>query len=382
MKKLLMVISLVVLFCFTFGCKKQEQVERFMEEGVEVVINHLEPYKIKGESSDLFIEEEFRIDTEREEFLKIGFVEISAFDVDSEGNIYFLNPRSNANLIFKFDKNGEFLTSFGRKGQGPGEIQASMHLDINHEGQILIPDQGKRELLFLKENGEFIESKSADLFFMKIHPLPNGNYLVWHQDIGAPRDEYLAQTPLSLFSSDFEEIMELDRYKLQNYRVTGKRKGTEPLFSWSVSDKHIYIGNEDRDYEIWVFDFSGNLVRKIRKEYKRVHIPDEFQRERVETLSENLKSVTYFPESFPPFQGFFADDLGKLYVMTYEQEEGSGEYIFDIFNKEGAFIGRKSLKAIYGLGYVMAMIKQKHLYCIKEKESGYKELMVYKMRWE
>ncbi len=47
MKKLQMILPLVFLLCFTFGCTRQDKVERIVEDGIEVVINHLEPYKIK-----------------------------------------------------------------------------------------------------------------------------------------------------------------------------------------------------------------------------------------------------------------------------------------------------------------------------------------------
>lgn len=87
MNKSLLVISFIVLFCFFPSCKKQEQVERYMEDGVEVVVNPLELYKIKGEPSTLFLEEIFTIDTERDDVAEVGLTDIWSVDVDSEGNI-------------------------------------------------------------------------------------------------------------------------------------------------------------------------------------------------------------------------------------------------------------------------------------------------------
>jgi len=42
---------------------------------------------------------------------------------------------------------------------------------------------------------------------------------------------------------------------------------------WDASDKFIYVGNDQRGYEIWVYDFAGNLIRKIRKEFSPIEIP-------------------------------------------------------------------------------------------------------------
>lgn len=73
--------------------------------------------------------------------------------------------------------------------------------------------------------------------------------------------------------------------------------------------------------------------------------------------------------------------------MTYEKGKDSKEYIYDIFNPDGIFIGRTSL-GNYGRLIEQAEIplltltKKNRLYCLREKESGYKELAVYKMEWE
>lgn len=39
---------------------------KLREDGVEVILNYVEPYEIVGESSNLILEEEFRIGIERE----------------------------------------------------------------------------------------------------------------------------------------------------------------------------------------------------------------------------------------------------------------------------------------------------------------------------
>jgi hypothetical protein len=76
--------------------------------------------------------------------------------------------------------------------------------------------------------------------------------------------------------------------------------------------------------------------------------------------------------------------------MTYEEGEDPDEYIFDIFNSEGVFIGRISL-GVYLSDYFLATggqfdswasMKKNRFYCIREKESGYKELVVYEVIWE
>jgi len=54
----------------------------------------------------------------------------------------------------------------------------------------------------------------------------------------------------------------------------------------------------------------------------------------------------YFSNHWPPFRYLFPDDEGRLYVMTYEKGEKPGEFLYDIFNREGVFIGRTKLNNI------------------------------------
>jgi hypothetical protein len=42
--------------------REREGVEKTLENGVEVVINHLEPYKVKGETAKLELKKELKID--------------------------------------------------------------------------------------------------------------------------------------------------------------------------------------------------------------------------------------------------------------------------------------------------------------------------------
>jgi len=64
-----------------------------------------------------------------------------------------------------------------------------------------------------------------------------------------------------------------------------------------------------------------------------------------------------------------------LFVQTYD-EANEGSSMYDIFDTNGEFIGRTELE-----GY-QVKFKGDRVYCLKQKESGYKELIVYQMIWD
>jgi len=99
-----------------------------------------------------------------------------------------------------------------------------------------------------------------------------------------------------------------------------------------------------------------------------------------------LRKKFYFPEYTPVFQYFFTDDQERLFVVTSEKGP-SRQYISDVFNAEGVFIARAELgyydllKAFWEGNELGLKTKNGHLYFLREKPSGYKELVVSRMIW-
>lgn len=381
MKKLIwfFLVLLLILHCKPV----KEEIERYIEDGVEVIINHIEPYKIANEPTRLILEKKLTIDTEKESVAETGLTNIFYFDVDEEGNIYFGNNRPQDNYVLKFDRNGNFVTAFGRQGQGPGELQEPLFPVVTNQDEVLIMDEGKRKLFFFTREGDFIKSIPQEAGTAALFPLENGNYLRV-SSVYDYQDDFLPYVLVfSLSSSDFKEVKELDRVKDPFY-IKGKDNVITTGFLWSVTNTNVYFGNEERGYEINVFDLEGNLVRKIKKDYRKVRIPDEYIKEKTEDMREGWRQRVYFPEYFPPFQCGFVDDEERLFVITNEKGSRPGEFMCDIFNPEGVFIARASVTGIIDLGFIFLppIAKKNLLYCLQEKENGYQELVVYKMQWE
>lgn len=387
MKKLICLL-LILIFCSFCGPTKDKALESpqnfalDLNEG-EVVENYNEPHKIEGEPTDFYLEPVSSIDFERDDIAEIGLTNPGYFDIDSNENVYFASSRTEKNCIYKFDKDGNFITSFGRKGQGPGEIQFVRLFGIDNEDRIIVQDHTNKKLLFFKTDGSLIKETRFGKKLHTMYPLPNGNYIVyWDNRVGVGgevEDDYYPNG-LSLYNSDLEETKILDIYKRPTPKIGYKGTNINPIFFWIISNGNIYIANEDRGYEILQYDFEGNLLKKIRKEFTPLVVTrDYIERKKKDFARINRK--VWFPKHWPPFSSFFTDDEGRIFVKTYEKGADGGEFIFDIFNTEGKFIGRKSLN-IYSEQFVYAKVIGDHLYCIQDKESGYKEFVVYKMIWE
>lgn len=356
----------------------KSQVDRIYEDGIEVVLNHLEPYRIKGQPSELSLEKVLTIDVERDDLAEAGMGTGGEWDADDDGNIYVVGFKNRENFIYRFDHAGHMLDSFGRRGQGPGELLGPSLSGVYGREVVLSDFLGMKYVVY-DLDGRVIRDKRLG-HPDRLSPLGNGNLVAF-----GPRPDPNANAffyNLILCDSEFNELKVLDRYEWPS-----DDSRMYPYFMWRVSGDKIIVANEARRYELWVFDLDGRLVRKIRKEYRPAKVTEEIKEAILgpEYRRSESSQSKYFPDPLPPLNQFFTDDEGRVFVMTYEPGPNPGEYIWDIFNPDGVFIGRKALNLVWAglyLGSRYTFARKGRLYCHEEKDSGFHELVVYKMIWK
>ncbi|MGB8958422.1 MAG: 6-bladed beta-propeller [Candidatus Aminicenantales bacterium] len=360
---------------------KQSRVDKIVQDGVEVVLNHLEPYPTGGKPVSFRLEEETRIDFSSNEFADLGIAFPEEAQVDSEGSIYVLDRQMKAGyFIFKFDKAGRFVKMIGRSGQGPGELEGVTEIGITSRDEIWANSSATKKIAFFSKEGDWIRETRYEPLWWAVTPLENGDFIV----MGNSKETTAAGTGLHirLYDAGFKMVKLLDFYDWTHLKVGGKTTGLIASLYWKVHKEKIYIGNEQRGYEILVYDLNGRLVRKIRKEHSRVNYPEEF-RKATELMARRRPEI-YAPEHTPPFNSFFIDDNDYLYVMTYEKGSQPDEYLHDIFDEEGVFVGRVSLGLAGSMGRALnpmhAIARGGRYYRLRFKEDDdYPELITYKM---
>lgn len=380
MKKL--VYLLLAFLIFTYCASKQEEVEKIVEDGVEVIVNHLEPYQIKGEPSTFTLEEEFVIDTEGEDLAGLGMDYIELFDVDPEGNVYVYSGEQ----LLKFDNKGDYVRTFGRKGQGPGEFLSIPTLRII-AGKISVFDEQNAKFIFYNPDGTWNKEikKTSGIFTFDATCLDNGNFL-FRERQNFP-EKGIRSFHYSILDKNFNRIKNLNPTFWIEIPYFNPRRISFLRYNMSreISDDKIFVGsNVNEDIEIEVYDFQGEMLRKVRKKSERFQIPTEYKEGIVERWKKSpvweewdLQRKHYFPDHFHPFKEFWIDDEERIFVETYEKGEKPKEYIVHIFNPEGIFVGSTALKEARARKF-----KNSRLYCVYRKESGFEELVAYKMTWE
>lgn len=374
----LLLIVLTVVCC---GNPPRE-IEKSMEEGVEVVFNRLKPFQPEGGPSELRIARQFSIDTEDPAVIEAGLIDFEEFDVDASGNIYLIRWQSRDNFVFKFDGQGTFIKSFGPRGEGPGQFLFGGRVQVWGENTLMAQDPGLTSFQLFTPDGEFIREMETKQRFSILRMLQNGDFLIRWQDENMAEKKRIDHVGLA--NVLYERSAELEAFAWSPPEVAVRFVVPRGELLCAASPDVIYVANPERDYEIRAYDPGGRLIRKIRKEYEPVRIPAGFQESWLSQYPEDsrIRQRIAFRRHWHPCRYLMSDDEGRLYVMTREEGMNENEAMYDVFDQEGVFITRTSLGNLGRQSPLPARIRGSRLHCMTEKANGKRELIVYEMTWD
>jgi len=124
-------------------------------DGVTLVKNPKEPIY----DNDIFhMEEELNIGEAegKEEYM---FSQIGSIAVDDEERIFVSDWKESH--IKVFDKDGNYLMTIGRKGQGPGEFESIAAIQITNQKELMVYDGNSRRISFFSLDGKLIRSQGT-----------------------------------------------------------------------------------------------------------------------------------------------------------------------------------------------------------------------------
>jgi streptogramin lyase len=81
---------------------------------------------------------------------------------DAEGNTYISDGYINSRIA-KVDKSGEWLTSWGEPGDGPGEFNTPHSIAVDAKGNVYVADRGNRRIQVFDGNGKFERQITIDV---------------------------------------------------------------------------------------------------------------------------------------------------------------------------------------------------------------------------
>jgi hypothetical protein len=314
------------------------------------------------------------------------FAQVRTILVDDKETVYVDDEKNETFYIF--DKNGKSLTSFGKTGEGPGEIRDFYRSTIYLKGEKLIIEESNR-LHYFDNQGRFI--KSIVITDQQIPVL----FINEDQYITAPR--HLLHAPegkgkIRLINLKTKEDSVISQFSMfeggalnnNNVRAAAVIPALTPMMVIGYHDNHLYYGMSDQ-FKITITDRRGRVLKTFSLKRNKRTISEEVKvsqllkiakgRAPEELLKRLAKTMPNVMTHFSSLQ--VHNDL--IYVFTSYYIRKNIQQI-DIFSSQGKYLYRAFIKVPeeYTLA-IQPYLKGNHLYAALENEEGEQMVAKYKI---
>jgi hypothetical protein len=349
--------------------------------GVETVVvrNGKIPALIDGRRTTLTLKHDLTLGEDHEN-PDYTFSVLNYFAVDEQGKIFVMDQGENKIKIF--EPSGRLLSSFGRKGQGPGEFQTPAQIGFDREGHLYVHDFLGRRLQYYFPNGKWIKDFSfAGMDLSDVLLDSRGRLYAQNVTRNAMSTRFeLTRFDVGIHPQAVIASLEWTRAKLIDMADMGW-----PRIYSCLNPQDGIVWAKSTEYVIHVHAPDGKQVREMIRDHPPTEVTAaakaQFNR-LVDTLERKsplpMPKRTYvFPKYFPAIQSLFVDDEGRIFVRTYDRNS-SGEILYDVFNAGGTFVSRFGLPE-----REEAMVSKKgRLYAIiRDRLEGDYLLKRYIMTW-
>ena len=185
--------------------------------------------------------------------------------LDREGNIYVLDGGNNR--VIKYDPGWNYIGEFGRKGQGPGDLDGPVSIDVDDEGNLYISETKNRRIQIFAPNFKSIRTVRFSTGGGKGRLLSGERIVVGGNMVG------MAVAMTQGGEVDFSDLMTVYKessdpeYSFGEFRDLG-----DPIKNLSGSGFSFSVDYQDNTYlsftnqnRIEKYDRDGNLVLRIER---------------------------------------------------------------------------------------------------------------------
>jgi len=335
-------ISLCVCVVIFSACSKEKTYQVDIRNDVRSVHN-IGPTMDSPLAKLEFVRKIGEMEPDNEKYM---FQRPISVDRDENGFLYVLDI--DANLIKKFDREGRYVSEFGRSGQGPGEFEYPQNLSIGGEGKLLVATMNSLYHLF-DLDGAYIDRVRMPLYqglFMKM--MRSSSFVGYSME---PNGENSPENKIF-------NIYDLEGNVTAAFGIPFLVDNVRS--SWVANFPSISVDKEDSIFvnftaqnRIEKYSNNGTLLLSISRDLP-FPLKYGYKKEMMEIMGEAREIDR---EDFPKVgRGIGVDPRGMIWVMTYKkpfpEDFKPEDFIhqdflhFEIFSDEGILLFRLTLPEI------------------------------------
>ena len=339
MKRTILFIAIIL---FLFSCSKNEKTSTVKE------INGIKTYSNTGKPTNpnlnLTTEKLYSINGDVADSNR-SFTKFQSLNFDKNENLYLLDDKTIT--IKKFDNQGEFLKTFCKKGNGPGEIPFASGFTIYNDTIFAVSPRTKKIARF-DLDGNFVD-KIKGYGRNQYIQTTNSKLVAFKQHFNREKKGFAFD--LDVFDKNFNTLQTLisDFVAFADFEK-GDVDITKFIPVYATTNSNIYVAENSKEkYKINVYDEDGKLSHKITKNYRRLR----FTKKELEYLNENSTSgrrrrrIQYNAKYKNAIEKIYTDNKNNLWVRKAIDSEKSknNNLVLDIF-KDGVFLNSITLNFI------------------------------------
>lgn len=258
-------------------------------------------------------------------------------------------------------KDHKKLRSFGKKGQGPGELMTHNELPTVltlHNGEIFIKSMNK--VSRFHTSGKLIEE--SPLRFISLSAVPVGNRAAIYKIVnGTDGFQYFK---IMLYDTKTKEHWDLLKAKREHPMLIKKFNLPQTCFILRSDGDTLYVFNMYKGFHIEKFTAKGKALPPIHLDEPVISIDSGYKKKAHEWLKhqrlyksapEPIRQMIVIPDDFPPVRSFVIDN-DKIYAFTYKTKNNRNEVI--VMDTGGKILKRTFIAAFEPYSYQMLTEKR------------------------
>lgn len=296
---------------------------------------------------------------------------VTGVNSDSEGRIFLTDQR--ALQIHVFDPQGNYLTSIGREGSGPGEFISLLKVYIDEKDQVFAADVNRaRNTIFIENNNHWEPEQ--------IFTIAGQRY--WIDSADSDGNVVLRQSPpqypeMGAFWYEHELAkgnlasglieQELLTIKDMGFLYSGDGPFQQIPFGRTTivaTDPHgsLYLVWNDK-FEMAKYNAKMEFIDSLNVAIPNQPISNDEYREVMDHVRNNFRSLAreHMPDSKPVINNMFVDKNGNIWLQTFD----SPEYL--VLERGGTPLKSFDLDDEHRLVHV----DEERIYTIKLDDEGY-----------
>ena len=318
---------------------------------------------------------------------ELAFYEPADIAIGPAGYLYVLDAGNHR--ILRIDSQGSVAASFGKRGEGPGELQRANGLAIDAAGRMYVSDAVARSVKVLAPDGEELRTIATGTTAGRLALLSSGELVVPGIELfRGPEIDAI----ISVYNPDGELVRgvgelflyeDWDAYRLFNQVSTAIGGGDELFVAYAARNK------------IEKYDVSGELVMRFDRP-----LDYEISQEVEQVLRQVGPRTIELPMANHVSVSVALDAAGRIWVLSYDRQlrfdemaltiafadadgnlEGTEElkvadrtetdaFSFHVFDREGRFLGRVPIGHHGGpveiSGNSLYILEPRHDMCVYE----------------